>query len=102
MAGMKSLALALALVGVTSSAAAAPLATRAIPKLDGIVVDADGADWGTRGLAIDAFVPVGDALPAPKSVAASARIGWDDGGLVQNGTGCGALVRIRTLMLTST
>jgi len=53
-----------------------------VPRLEGIAVDGDPADWGERGFRVDVLF---DASETPKPLAdfdAAARLGWDERGLL--------------------
>ncbi|HOS42884.1 MAG TPA: prolyl oligopeptidase family serine peptidase, partial [Armatimonadota bacterium] len=59
----------------------------AIPRLTGITIDGDSADWGDRGFRIDQLLPWGGPsvrarLTTVADHDAQVRLGWDDAGLL--------------------
>ncbi len=53
-----------------------------VPRLDGITVDGDPADWGERGFRIELLTSAGlDMLPAD-DLEAECRLGWNGDGLL--------------------
>jgi hypothetical protein len=54
----------------------------AVPRLDGLLLDGDAADWGDRGFRVDALIPAEGPMPDPAACAAGLRLGWNDSGLL--------------------
>jgi CubicO group peptidase (beta-lactamase class C family) len=53
-----------------------------IPRLDGIGIDGDDADWGGRGFRIDILTDRDGAVRTPEDFDPVARLGWDARGLL--------------------
>ena len=53
-----------------------------VPRLEGVVVDGDGSEWGDRGLRIGA-IRSKEGTPTPAAdLDVRFRLGWDDEGLL--------------------
>jgi CubicO group peptidase (beta-lactamase class C family) len=74
--------------GLAGGAARAQMATGGpkmleVPRLDGIVIDGEAADWADRGLKIEFFAAEDKGfLPPPDQYDVRARLGWDAQGLL--------------------
>jgi predicted esterase len=53
-----------------------------LPRLDGLTVDGTAADWAGRGLHLPFLTPDSDIVPDATRSHASARLAWDDTGLL--------------------
>ena len=53
-----------------------------VPRLEGIVIDGDGTDWGESGLRIGAIKSVQGTLTPAGDLDIHFRLGWDDAGLL--------------------
>lgn len=73
---------AIALVSLGGFAQAQVSSTFDIPRVDGIVLDGRGDDWGTRGFVVHPLFQMDDPIPAGSKFSATLRIGWDDRGLL--------------------
>ncbi len=76
----------LLVVGLAAICSTAVLAGGAavsdVPRLDGITIDGDPADWGERGFRIELLTSAGlDMLPAD-DLDAECRLGWTEDGLL--------------------
>ena len=62
--------------------APAPDTVYDVPRVDGITIDGNIADWADRGFRIDAFRLLGWEVPAAGHFNPTARLAWDDRGLL--------------------
>lgn len=53
-----------------------------VPRLAGIRIDANAADWGEAGFAIEALADVDAPMPEPNDLDVRIRLGWDKQGLL--------------------
>ncbi|HIJ65150.1 MAG TPA: serine hydrolase, partial [Candidatus Hydrogenedentes bacterium] len=53
-----------------------------IPKLEGVIVDGDPADWGGQGFQVNVLTHVNRATAPPDDFDARFRLAWDDSGLL--------------------
>jgi len=53
-----------------------------IPKLGGITIDGDAADWGDRGFLVEAMHALAGRRLPPDQFDAQLRLGWNDSGLL--------------------
>ena len=53
-----------------------------VPKVDNIVVDGDGSDWGDRGFKVGILAPPAGVMRPAADFDSSCRLGWDDRGLL--------------------
>ncbi len=53
-----------------------------LPKLDGITIDGQAADWGERGLRVDMLAAEDGRTKSPADFNVSFRLGWNDEGLL--------------------
>jgi len=82
MGSNRSALFAIALVSFVGVVQAQVSQTFDIPKLDGIVIDGNGNDWGGRGFVVNPLCQMDDPIPADSKFSAKLRIGWDARGLL--------------------
>ena len=73
---------AIALLVVSAPAVHASDAPLTVPRAEGVSVDGDLTDWGENGLGLGPLVAADGHAPAPDDLSASARVAWDDKGLL--------------------
>jgi len=78
----RSALIAIALVSLAGVARAQVTSTYDIPRLDGIVIDGRGDDWGDRGFVVHPLCQMDDPIPEGSKFSAALRIGWDSRGLL--------------------
>ena len=67
--------------GVSSAFSVSSLDVFRIPRIEGLTIDGNGNDWGSRGFYVAILTdPDGNTLPA-EDFDVSFRVGWDDRGL---------------------
>jgi len=76
------LALGLCLTLACCVAAAGEPPAHDIPRLAGITVDGDPADWGERGFRVEVLPNDQGAFRPPDDLDARVRLGWDESGLL--------------------
>jgi pimeloyl-ACP methyl ester carboxylesterase len=67
---------------LTSRAADQPPLMYDVPRLDGITVDADAADWKDQGLRVDVLAPLDGQIVPTADFDMTMRLGWNDKGLL--------------------
>jgi len=53
-----------------------------IPKIDGVSIDGNGADWGESGFRVNALASETGQVRDPQDLDAKFRLGWDEQGLL--------------------
>lgn len=53
-----------------------------IPRLDGIIIDGNAADWGDRGMRVDLLADAAGKVKRTEDFDAAFRLGWNDHGLL--------------------
>ena len=69
-------------VGTSCAAPAASDPVFDIPRMEGLKIDGDPADWGDRGFRVEGLAEDQGARPPAKSFDARFRLGWNDEGLL--------------------
>jgi CubicO group peptidase (beta-lactamase class C family) len=75
-------ALTVVLLAQTVTMVSADAAAPDVPRLTGITVDGDSADWADRGFRVEVLPNDQGALRPPQDLDAQLRLGWNDDGLL--------------------
>jgi len=67
---------------LAKTSAQTPFPVFNVPRVDDIRIDGDLTDWDERGLRIETFYPTSQSLTPEKDYAATARVAWNEAGLL--------------------